>query len=121
MYPVHITMVDPNVLPRPRHKISATGFTFFILPYTRFISKLTNMASKPEKASWNEEETTALINYLILHKAEAGDGANFKDATFRAVADSIAHLRTAGASKTAKMCKTKWAGVGRLLSTSFIV
>ena len=39
--------------------------------------------SKPEKAVWNELETTALIDYLVAHKAEAGDGGNFKGANFQ--------------------------------------
>jgi hypothetical protein len=39
--------------------------------------------TKSEKAVWNDAETNILVDYLIEHKAEAGDGPNFKDMTYR--------------------------------------
>ena len=71
--------------------------------------------TRAEKAVWNETETSALIDYLVQHKAEAGDGGNFKDATYNAAAEHITSLKTTGPAKSGKMCKTKWAAVSDLL------
>ncbi|KAF8811320.1 hypothetical protein BYT27DRAFT_7090095, partial [Phlegmacium glaucopus] len=61
-----------------------------------------------EKASWNEKEVEALVNYLWEHRAESGDGGTFKDMTFNAIPGCIADLLTSGPAKTAKQCKTKY-------------
>jgi hypothetical protein len=37
---------------------------------------------KAHRANWNDAEIAALINYLVEHIAEVGDGGNFKKATF---------------------------------------
>lgn len=79
-----------------------------------FVSLLVAKMSQAQdegKANWNDAETLALVNYLWEHRAEAGDGGTFKDATFNAAAAHIAREWTTGAVKTAKRCKTKWAGV----------
>ena len=70
--------------------------------------------SKPENAIWNDVETQSLINYLIEHKSEAGDGVKFKDPTFTGAAEAILPLRTKEPPKTGKMCKTKFASVSKL-------
>jgi hypothetical protein len=62
-----------------------------------------------EKAHWNTQEEAALIDYLLQHKAEAGDGGNFKSSGYNAAATHIAPLLTQGPVKTGKMCKMKWA------------
>jgi hypothetical protein len=62
-------------------------------------------------AYWNDQEVTALVDYLVEYRAEAGDGGNFKSATFNAAANHIAHLLSQGPVKTGKMCKTKWNSV----------
>jgi hypothetical protein len=69
------------------------------------------MSSPREKANWNDQEMMALIDFLVVHKGEAGDGANFKETIFRQAAAAIAPLRTAGPAKTSKMCRIKWGGV----------
>jgi hypothetical protein len=56
-------------------------------------------------ASWNTAEENAMIDYLVEHKAEAGDGCHFKDTTWTKVAECLQSLRTEGGVKTAKKCK----------------
>lgn len=74
------------------------------------------MALAPEaRATWDEVETTAFVDYLWEHRAESGEGGNFKDVTFNGAAQSLAQQRTAGPSKKAKQCKTKWQSVCFLL------
>jgi hypothetical protein len=71
-----------------------------------------------DRAVWNDEETEALLNFLIAHQSEAGDANNFKMTTFKKAADSetlIQHRRS-GLEKTAKRCKTKYTGVSILRS-----
>jgi hypothetical protein len=65
----------------------------------------------PERANWSDEEVTTLVNYLYENRAAAGDGGNFKQTIFNAVAVEIAPLLKQGAKKTGVMCKTKWASV----------
>jgi hypothetical protein len=67
--------------------------------------------SKTKNAVWNDAENNALVDYLIEHKAEAGDGPNFKDVTYNGAAEAIAPLLTSGPSKTGKMCKNRWTTV----------
>ena len=64
-----------------------------------------------EKAHWSPEETAVLVDYLYDHRAEAGDGGNFKAPTFNAAATHINPLLSQGPQKTAQMCKTKWNSV----------
>jgi hypothetical protein len=63
------------------------------------------------KAQWNEQEVTALLEYLNGHKAEAGDGGSFKMSTLNAAATHIQQHLTQGPVKTGRMCKTKWTAV----------
>jgi hypothetical protein len=77
-------------------------------------------STKSEKAIWNEMETTALIAFLVEHKGEAGDGANFKEAMFKRAANAIAPYHTSGPAKTGKMCKTKWSSVSNSSPSIYI-
>jgi hypothetical protein len=81
----------------------------------QFVTSLIMASSQQEKASWNDEETQALVDYLWEHRAESGDGGSFKDVVFNAIPDHIAHLLTSGPAKTAKQCKTKYNGVSKML------
>jgi hypothetical protein len=79
---------------------------------THFVSLLVAAMSQEEgKANWNTAEVDAFVDFLWVHRAEAGDGGSFKDTTFNAVAEHIADLWVTGPIKTAKRCKTKWTGV----------
>ncbi|KAG1746911.1 hypothetical protein EDB19DRAFT_1905737 [Suillus lakei] len=69
----------------------------------------TEAPSEP-KAQWNAQETDALLAHLFSNLSEAGNGNNFKAATYTSAAATLAaaNLLTAGPPKTAKCCKTKW-------------
>jgi hypothetical protein len=72
------------------------------------------MATAPapsDKAQWNDEETLALVDFLLEHKSEIGDSGSYKMGTYNAAASSIAAHHTLGPRKTGKMCKTKWRAV----------
>ena len=62
-------------------------------------------------AIWTPAEEAALVDFLVDNKAEAGDGGNFKKATFQRAANKIAPLRECGAAKTVKSIQNKWATV----------
>lgn len=83
--------------------------------YTQFIVLLMATSGPAERAEWNDKETNTFVEYLWEHRAEGGDGGNFKDVTFRAAAEHIADMLTAGRIKTPKCCKTKWTSVSHWL------
>lgn len=87
--------------------VSALAFTSLGAELTTIMA----LASNSLKASWNDEETSGLVDFLWEHKAEAGEGGNFKDATFNTAAQHIAPFWRSGSVKTAKHCKTKWQSV----------
>ena len=60
---------------------------------------------------WTAEDESTLVAFLIEHKAEAGDGVNFKAATWKAVAIEMERHRTKGAVKSHLACKNKYACV----------
>ena len=66
-------------------------------------------------AHWTPKEELALIEFLIENKAKAGDGCNFKAATFQKVTKAIAPLLHHGAVKTAKACGNKYCAVSPTL------
>jgi len=51
------------------------------------------------------------LDYLIEHKAEAGDGANFKKTAFTLAAHHISHLHKNGGKKDFKAMQNKWSAV----------
>lgn len=68
-------------------------------------------------AQWSPAEEKALLEYLVDHVSEAGNGGNFKMTTFEAAAMHIAHLLERGAVKTKKMCHGKYNAVRKLLGS----
>jgi len=72
-----------------------------------FISSMARQRSSP-LASWNDEETAALIQFLHTNHAEAGDNGNFKKRTYNAAAEHISGLLTSGPPKTGESVKNKW-------------
>ena len=80
----------------------------------QFVTSLFMASSQQEMASWNDEETQALVDYLWEHRAESGDGGTFKDTVFNAILARIAHLLSSGPVKTAKQCKMKYNGVSKI-------
>jgi len=68
-------------------------------------------AIKAPTAQWNDDETLALVDYLLEHKSEITDAGMFKMGTFNAAADEIAAYHNLGPTKTGHMCRTKWRAV----------
>ena len=73
-------------------------------------------STSDSKAQWNDNETMALVDYLLEHKSEIGDAGMYRMGTFNAAAGHIAVHHTSGPRKTGKMCKTKWRAVQIFLS-----
>ena len=74
----------------------------------------------PAKAPvhWSAANETAFVDFLIAHKAEAGDGLNFKPSVWTAAAEHMRPLTTKGGPKHAEKCKAKW---GRVCHIYFYV
>jgi hypothetical protein len=64
-----------------------------------------------DRSVWTSEDETALIQFLNSRRAEAGDGANFKQTVWNAAAAEMAKHTTKGGVKTAAACKSKWTRV----------
>jgi hypothetical protein len=65
---------------------------------------------------WTQEDETALIDFLIAHKSEAGDGLNFKGSVWTAAAAHMQPVTTKGGPKNGDKCKAKW---GRVRTKQF--
>lgn len=63
---------------------------------------------------WTAPEEASLIQFLVEHQSECGDGGNFKAATFQWAAAHIAPLLTRGPAKTVKSIQNKWSGVSSM-------
>ncbi|KAG1759426.1 hypothetical protein EDD22DRAFT_738670, partial [Suillus occidentalis] len=61
-------------------------------------------------AYWTQDEEATLLQYLLSHKAEAGDTASFQKTTWHGAATHInaAFPNQRGGEKTTGVCKTKW-------------
>lgn len=57
------------------------------------------------RSVWTEAEEIRMIDYLVQHKAEAGDGVNFKKTVWNGVAKELAPRWNW------EKCKSKWARV----------
>jgi hypothetical protein len=81
--------------------------------FTGFIKSISTTlpTSKAPRANWNDAEITALIDYLVKHMAEVGDGGNFKKAMFAGALRAVGPYHSAGPQKTASMCKLKYQSV----------
>jgi hypothetical protein len=101
--------MDNRLLTRRRLQAGVIAIAALCAQYTSVIM-MPQSTSSP-KAQWNEQEVTALLEYLHGHKAEAGDGGSFKMSTLNGAATHIQQHLTQGPVKTGKMCKTKWTAV----------
>ncbi|KAF8580419.1 hypothetical protein K439DRAFT_1357024 [Ramaria rubella] len=61
------------------------------------------------RCDWGNSSLEVLVNFLVEHKAEAGDGGNFPETVFNQAAQMLVTFYVRGAVKTAKACKQKWA------------
>jgi hypothetical protein len=71
----------------------------------------TSVEEEHTKADWTADDVDAFVDFLVEHRAEAGDGANFKPSVWTAAASEMAKHTTKGARKTANACKSKWSRV----------
>ncbi|PPQ97013.1 hypothetical protein CVT26_006439 [Gymnopilus dilepis] len=62
----------------------------------------------PQHASWTSAEESAFVDFLFEHRAEAGDGGNFKATTFQKALTHIAPFFKRGAAKSVKNLRNKW-------------
>ena len=62
---------------------------------------------------WSDEDEIQLINFLIEHKAEAGDSATFKAPIWNAASQLLEKSRVNGGPNTSKACSDKWMRVCR--------
>ncbi|KAK7012648.1 hypothetical protein R3P38DRAFT_2469036, partial [Favolaschia claudopus] len=65
-------------------------------------------------AVWLLQDQENLLSYLVDHVADAGDGGNFRAATFRGAAIYMESSRTKGGPKTAKSCESKYRELRKL-------
>jgi len=70
----------------------------------------TPTAPAPKHGQWIPEEERELIDFLSDHKAEAGDGATFKHATWTQAAAHMSALHP-GIIYSATQCSGKWGRV----------
>jgi hypothetical protein len=110
--------MDPKSLPHLARKcrlwaaaLTLTTLCAQVATAIMATSPLATVTAPPDKAQWNEDETTALVDFLLEHKSEIGDAGMYKMGTFNAAAGRIAVHHTSGPRKTGKMCKTKWRSV----------
>ena len=63
------------------------------------------------KAIWTPKDVDKLLEILKEEKASAGNGSNFKKATFRKAAEELEKIHEKGGPKTASVCESKWGKV----------
>jgi hypothetical protein len=113
---------EPDPFLHQRRKLLVVAIALTSL-YTQIATIMSLPAQNPAeaKAYWTDDETTRLVQYLWEHRAECGDGGNFKNVTFNTAAEHLASHPTLGAPKTAKQLKTKWQAVGTTNDASLVV
>ena len=60
------------------------------------------------RCHWTDADELAFINFLLDHKAEAGDGGSFKANIWNAAAVEMLKHTTKGGTKVAGKCKAKY-------------
>ena len=72
--------------------------------------------SKPKHAQWSDEDVRALLDFLLEHRAQAGDTASFKNSVWQAAAEALGKAPPSkGGPKTANSCQSKWTKVSSIL------
>ena len=71
---------------------------------------LMTSVKEPRAVKWHVHEVDALMDYLVEHHREQGDG-NFKDQTFTAAAEYLKAFYVSGKVKDGTSLKNKWATV----------
>lgn len=71
-------------------------------------------------SQWNAEEERELIDFLSDHKAEAGDGATFKHATWTQAAAHMSALHPS-IIYSATQCSSKWGRVRQYFPLQYLL
>ena len=75
-------------------------------------SKKPAKAERGPRAHWADQDVRELVDFLLQHRAESGDGASFKKSTWQAAAQALGKKPPAkGVVKTAGACQSKWTKV----------
>jgi hypothetical protein len=72
---------------------------------------VTGTSTAEPRCHWTDSDELALINFLLDHKAEAGDGGSFKSNIWNAAAVEMLKHTTKGGIKVAAKCKAKYVAV----------
>ncbi|KAF8575559.1 hypothetical protein K439DRAFT_1623490 [Ramaria rubella] len=75
-----------------------------------------NPPARKKAVAWVLEDDIVLINLLIDHKVEAGEGGNFKKSTWMAVAGVMVNWPSARGLKTWEACRSRWIKLKQNLS-----
>lgn len=75
--------------------------------------------AKNSAASWTTQDEVNLLNFLAEHASAAGDGGNFKSATFQAAMAVLNQKPAKGCVKTWKACANKYGAVSTIVSAEF--
>ena len=68
----------------------------------------TNSSTAEPRCHWTDADKLAFINFLLDHKAEAGDGGSFKANMWNVAAAEMLKHTTKGDTKVAGQCKAKY-------------
>ena len=98
------------------HKRNLLNSAILTALSAQFVISLLMASSHQDKASWNDKETLAFVEYLCKNVDKRAEGMTFRETGFNGAPDHIAHLLTLGPAKTAKHCKTKF----NTVSTFFV-
>ena len=92
-------MADNVYLARRRmlHLSAASVISF----YVQCASILMNTPTA-DRIAWSDTETRAILEYLVLHKAEVADTGNFKMGAYNAAAATIPNKTRSGAQVKTK-------------------
>jgi hypothetical protein len=77
--------------------------------------------SKRRRAVWSDQDERILLEYLIDHKAEAGDGCSFKQTTWQGVVKALEKVPSQGAPKDVNACTSKFKKVRFLPCPVFLL
>jgi hypothetical protein len=104
-------MSESDRLERHRNRVwtSAAAIVNICSHYATLL--MATLPNTTPRASWTEVEVDALVNYMFDHRAEAGDGGNFKVSTYTAAAAHIAQFTTPPQMKSVKSLQGKWQSV----------
>ncbi|KAF8896046.1 hypothetical protein BD779DRAFT_1667913 [Infundibulicybe gibba] len=95
-----------RLLDSPHRRVfwsTAIAFTTIYAQTAIRIMATSSSAPRTQPPKWTDEETAALLNYLLENKSKSGDTGNFKGQVFKEAAKVIP-----GAGRTANQCQTRW-------------